>query len=163
MRGLWGGLLLLLGGGLLGWSVTAEMGRRCRAVGALREGLYQMERELTLHLTPLPTLLQGETLPFSQHFARCGVEIGAGESVAASWDRLVESLPHLGQEEGALLRPLGHILGQFEGEVQSEALLRTARVLEEREHRLREERCRLGRVYPAVGATAGAFLAIVLG
>lgn len=163
MTGLLGGLLLLVGGGLLGYGATAQMGRRLDAIAAIRGGLYALERELSQQLTPLPTLLQRNYLPFSSEFSACGQGVQEGVPFTRCWDRLVDALPQLEGEERGILRPLGGILGRFEGEVQSAALLRTAEELERLEERLRENRFRLGRVYPALGMTAGAFFAIVLG
>ncbi len=157
-----GGVLLLLAGGWAGLSLCHQLSLRRRTVCLLGEGLRQLERELSLHLTPLPLLFQRETIPFSPLFAQCGTAVEEGSSFHFCWDRLVDSLPHIGGEERQLLRPLGAVLGQFEGETQSEALLRVAERLREREDELRREEQRLGRVYPVVGLTAGAFLGIFL-
>ncbi len=162
MTRLLGAVLLLVAGGGLGLSLCSQLGRRRRTVALLVEVLYQMEREMTLHLTPLPTLLQGVEPPLGQYFSICGDAVGEGLSLRPCWDRLVDGLPHIGGEERELLRPLGAVLGQFEGEVQGEALRRVADQLAEHGEMLRQEGQRLGRVYPAVGLTAGAFLGILL-
>ncbi len=162
MTGIFGVFFLLVGGGILGYGCTSQMAHRIRTTALLQEALCQMERELTLHLLPLPELLQGDGLPFSQEFSRCGREIESGRGAESSWNELVETLPYLGEEEHNLLRPLGQILGRFEGEVQGEALRHTAQNLQRWEQTLREERQRLGRVYPVVGATVGGFLGIFL-
>ncbi len=162
MTGLVGFTLLLVGGGWLGYGQSHHLGQKIWAVAQLREGLYQMERELTLHLTPLPTLFQNKTLPFGDIFCRCGEGIALGEPVSRCWVTLVATLPVIGEEERRLLLPLGEILGRFEGEAQGEALRRVADGLQRREDFLRGERDRLGRVYPALGLTAGAFVGIFL-
>ncbi len=162
MRALLGGIFLLMGGGMLGYAITARQRQRIRAIAALRGGLYQIERELRQQLTPLPILLQQEGLPFSSAFSDCGRALDEGIPLIQCWDRLVGQLPHLGEEERGLLRPLGQILGRFEGEIQGEALLRVAQDLELLGGQLEGDRRRLCRVYPALGVTAGAFLAIIL-
>lgn len=162
MIGVIGGLLLLAGGGLMGYIHTRQMVQRERTIQGVEGALYEMERELTLHLTPLPALLQGEQLPFTSLFSRCGMEIEGGQPTAECWSVLVDSLPHLGEGEGRILRPLGQVLGRFEGEVQGEALRRAALELAEYRRQLQGERLRMGRVYPVVGATGAAFLGIFL-
>lgn len=162
MTGVIGFTLLLVGGGWLGYGHSHQLGQRIWAVTQLAEGLYQMEREMTLRLTPLPTLFQNKTLPFGDIFCRCGEGIALGEPVSQCWGTLVENLPLIGQEERNLLLPLGGILGRFEGDVQGEALRRVADGLRRREIFLRGERDRLRAVYPALGLTAGAFLGIFL-
>lgn len=162
ITGIFGGLLLLAAGGLLGHEINGRRRRRLRGLYRLVEGLYQLERELSQQLTPLPTLFQREGLPFGPYFSACGRALEEGDSLAESWDRLVLHLPHLGEEERRLIRPLGQILGRFEGEVQGLAILRVTRDLEGLAGRLEGDDRRLSRVYPALGITSAAFLAIIL-
>lgn len=162
MTGVLGCGLLVIGGGGLGIGLIVRLNGRIKMVAQLIETLYQLERELTLHLTPLPDLFQMEGLPLGAYFVPCGCAISTGAPLQQCWEQLVMNLPQIGEEEWTLLRPLGQILGRFEGEVQGEALHRTAQGLELLERQLLERSGRLGRIYPTVGLTAGAFLAILL-
>ena len=136
-----GAVCLAAGPVWLGMSAAAELAHRERALGALCAGLELMERELALRLTPLPQLMEElahrTEEPARRLFSACrraldGLE---RETFAHAWRRLTDQLP---VSPGA------------------------RRELEGLRARAGEERLRLGKVYGALGVTAGAFLVILL-
>ena len=67
-----------------------------------------------------------------------------------------------GRRAAAVPAAPGGVLGRYDGEGQREALALTRVQLSQCLERAAEDRSRLGRVYGALGLTAGAFLVILL-
>ena len=104
-----------------------------------------------------------------------GAALGALEDVRALVDELGErSLSQLWREavadtpldltggERLALEELGDVLGRYDGEEQRSALARTRAELSRALEQAREETEKQGRMYRALGLTAGALLAILL-
>lgn len=162
-----GAVCLAAGPVWLGMSAAAELAHRERALGALCAGLELMERELALRLTPLPQLMEElahrTEEPARRLFSACrraldGLE---RETFAHAWRRLTDQLP-VSPEAKRALYPLGEVLGRYDGQGQQAAIAGARRELEGLRARAGEERLRLGKVYGALGVTAGAFLVILL-
>ena len=162
-----GAVCLAAGPVWLGMSSAAELAHRERALGALCAGLELMERELALRLTPLPQLMEElahrTEEPARRLFSACrraldGLE---RETFAHAWRRLTDQLP-VSPEAKRALYPLGEVLGRYDGRGQQAAIAGARRELEGLRARAGEERLRLGKVYGALGVTAGAFLVILL-
>ena len=147
-----GAVCLAAGPVWLGMSAAAELAHRERALGALCAGLELME-ELA-HRTEEPA---------RRLFSACrraldGLE---RETFAHAWRRLTDQLP-VSPEAKRALYPLGEVLGRYDGRGQQAAIAGARRELEGLRARAGEERLRLGKVYGALGVTAGAFLVILL-
>ena len=136
--------------------------------GKLKPGeRLEAERELALRLTPLPQLMEElahrTEEPARRLFSACrraldGLE---RETFAHAWRRLTDQLP-VSPEAKRALYPLGEVLGRYDGRGQQAAIAGARRELEGLRARAGEERLRLGKVYGALGVTAGAFLVILL-
>ena len=130
-------------------------------------GLTPKGWELALRLTPLPQLMEElahrTEEPARRLFSACrraldGLE---RETFAHAWRRLTDQLP-VSPEAKRALYPLGEVLGRYDGRGQQAAIAGARRELEGLRARAGEERLRLGKVYGALGVTAGAFLVILL-
>lgn len=165
MRKLIGSLMVAGGLGWLGWSMALELGRKNRLLRALIGALERMEREMAVRLTPLPSLcilLSREAPPpLDRFFALCG---GAREApFAAGWEAaaavLRGSLDHAALD--CLLR-LGRSLGRSDSEGERALLSSAVEELKGILGRSEERALREGRLYGALGLTAGLFCVILL-
>ena len=168
MLRLLGAALLVAGCGGLGFSAAGRLARRVGVLRALLGALEGMERELSFRLTPMPELLERAAEsppPAGELFARCRARLDElGERpLSQLWRESVEDTP-LGLTGPALLalEELGDVLGRYDGEEQRAALARTRAELGRALEQAREESEKQGRMYRALGLTAGAMLAILL-
>lgn len=161
-----GAVLLLLGGTALGLGAAEGLRGKVRTLEELEGGLELLERELQLRLTPLPELLEAlgpRCAPgVAALFDTCLKEIQAGQGVARGWARGVEGLSACSEDSRRALAPLGQVLGRYEAQEQCQAIAAVRQELLRLRRLQWEDSRRLGRVYSALGATAGAFCAIVL-
>lgn len=169
MLSLLGAALVTAGTGAIGFGAAAQLGRRVGELRAMVTALELMERELSFRLTPIPELLdelsRRTPLPARPLFARClgGLDRLGEESLGQIWTAAVEETLHdLRGEDRAILAELGQVLGRFDGDGQGQAVgqarLRLSHQLEGAER----ERDSHGRLYGALGVTAGAFFVILL-
>ena len=162
MMRLLGAILLTCGAAAIGFSAAAALTRRARGLRALLGGL-------DFRLTPLPDLFarlaRQASPPAAGFFTACreGLETLGERSMDQIWaEALVRRPMDLSPEDQAILLELGGVLGRFDGPGQREALGEIrARLLHQAE-RAEEESRRMGRVYGALGLTAGSFLVILL-
>ena len=168
MLKLMGAALLVGGCGAVGFSAAGRLARRVGVLRALLGALEGMERELSFRLTPMPELLERAAEsppPAGEMFARCRARLDElGERpLSQLWRESVEDTP-LGLTGPALLalEELGDVLGRYDGEEQRAALARTRAELGRALEQAREESEKQGRMYRALGLTAGAMLAILL-
>lgn len=163
-----GAALVFAGFGALGLLSAGRLSGRVKALQSMTAALEQMERELTFRLASMPELLESAARaagpPTDGFFRRCLEEMGRlGEkSLAEIWGESLDRAGELGQPALAALRELGTVLGRYDGESQKESLAAACSELERCLQQARAERERLGRVYTALGMTAGAVLAILL-
>lgn len=161
-----GALLLLIGGSVVGMTMAGGSRRQIKLLSAMMRGLEQIERELTLHLTPLPELLlsvsKGLDPPIALLFHRCGSSAGQDTQFSEIWRDTLGDCGYFSEEILDILYPLGTILGRFEGEAQCRSLQESVRALAIIREEMQQESRRLCKVYPTLGFTIGAFLVILL-
>ena len=163
-----GALLLAGGSAALGFRAASRLAVRCRAQRAMLGALEQLERELGFRLASMPELLAaaaGRAAPPAQDFLRqclAGLDELGEKSMAQIWDEALPAAGDLGETAFTVLRSLGAVLGRFDGEAQRESLASARGELALCLEQAEEERRRMGRVYGALGVTAGAFLSILL-
>ena len=164
-----GALLLAGGAAFLGFSAAARLERRVNSLRAMLGALERLERELTFRLTPMPRLLeelsQRAQAPANSFFAYCfgSLERLGEQTLSQLWNEALETVPMaLEEEDLQVLRELGGILGCYDGDGQREALALARAQLGQCQVTAAAERTRLGRVYGALGLTAGALLVIML-
>ena len=163
------GAALLAGGcGGLGFAAARGLARRAENLRVLLAALEGMERELSFRLAPMPELLERAAEsppPVGELFARCraGLDELGERPLSRLWREAVAA-PPLGLDGPArlALEELGDVLGRYGGEDQRAALDRVRGELARALERAVEETERQGRVYRALGLTAGAVLAILL-
>ena len=164
-----GAALLTGGGAALGFGAVRHLERRVRDLDLLGAGLTVMRREIDLRLTPLPellTLAAKETKEeVSDFFRLCSV--GAkhlnGRAFRQIWRQGLESVRlRIEPEDLAVVEQLGGVLGRYDGANQRQALDEALARLNEQRKLAADQRNRLGKVYGALGLTAGVFLVILL-
>lgn len=166
---LMGAILLAVGAVLLGVSAARCTKSRVRDLQMLAEGLRAILRELSYRLAPLPELLcsakeqTGERVQLFFSLCAQGAEHLNGRSFQTVWAQAAEaSQMCLEWEDWQCLESLGHVLGRYDCENQRRALDVSLNRLEERCREAAEQSQRLGKLYSALGVTAGAFLIILL-
>lgn len=164
-----GALLLAAGTAALGLGAVWSMEQRVRDLRGIIAGLYAMERALKARLAPLEEMLaagaEGADGRAGGFFLACREEMkrSAGGRFAPLWEAALETVPLcLDKDDLNVIRRLGSVLGRYDSASQSAAILRTAAELEGRLSEAAERRGRLGRVYGALGISAGLFLVILL-
>jgi len=164
-----GAVLVIAACGALGLSGVARLEGRVRDLGELAAGLDALQRELGWRLAPLPqgleTAAKASHGPAAQFFSRCAQGAGQedGQSFQQVWRDSLSVVPfRLGEGDRALLERLGPVLGRYDGDSQRLALEDAAAGLRSLQGEASDDRRRLGRVYGALGVTAGLFLAILL-
>lgn len=164
-----GAVLLLAGGVGFGLSAVGRLDRRVIALRSLTEALELMERELDFRLPPMKDLIretaERSAQPASGFLRACAkkMDVWEGQPMSELWQQAaLEQLPALKPCDLEALFSVGAVLGRYDAESQrgiiSAARDRLSGFLADAV----EERRRQGRVYGALGATAGAFLVILL-
>lgn len=164
-----GAALLLSGSAGLGLAGVRRLERRVAALRSLIEALELMERELDFRLPPMKELIletaRRSAEPASGFLRACGEGMDAleGRPLAGLWRQTAaEKLPALKHGEQEVLFSVGAVLGRYDGEGQRRAIAAARERLAGFLSDAAEERRRQGRVYGALGVTAGAFLVILL-
>ena len=165
-----GAACLACGAIALGLGAIAHLEGRVKDLRGLLAGLECTQRELSWKLTPLPETLNlaaeqgGGTSRIFFSLCAQGAQHLQDRTFAQVWHQAVEaSQLRLEPVDVELLEGLGHVLGQYDGDSQRLALEHTRERLEGQLSQAMEQRGRLGRVYGALGVTAGAVLMILLG
>ena len=145
-----GAILLTGGAAALGFAAAGQLASRVTALRALLGALELMERELAFTLPSMPELLaslaERAAPPAGGFFARCarGLERLGEQSLGEIWRQALEEYPmDLKEDE---LQALGLAREQLSRSLVS----------------AEEDRDRQGKVYGALGLTAGTFLVILL-
>ena len=164
MTRLLGAVLLACGGGLWGWSRCQAEGRKEKLLGDLSAALEIMGDELRVLRRPLPEI-------FSLLASRGPEELRAFFALLSSpegdvpfrqrWQQALHQLPIRAQER-AVLEELGSVLGRYDCESQLAALSLACRRLESAARQLHSENLRRTRLWPGMGACAGAMLSVIL-
>ncbi len=164
-----GAALIVLSSALISMNAVIRSRQRIRALQVLTEALGAMRGELTERRTPLPELTERlashQKQPAAEFFSAVTVNLLRRElPFSTAWEmalRETEPLCLL-PEEQQVMENLGRQLGRSGASQQGEAILAAEKKLalflqlEEREH-LKKSRLRA-----ALGAGAGAMLAILL-
>lgn len=166
----WMGSLCVMAGALCwGLGAARELGRRVETLEGLREGLSDLDRELTFRLAPLPALLEQlgkEKTGAAGDFFRTAFlqwQKDPEGGLHQSWRlAMTKCLSLLRSEERQVLLEVGQTLGRYDAQTQSKALARAVRRLEGYRQAAREEAQRLGRVYATLAIAGGAALVLVL-
>ena len=162
-----GTALLASGGACIGFHAAAELSHCVRTLEELGTSLALLEQELELGGCDLKACFRtvagrsgGEVGNF---FSACAEGMDSLEKTPfpALWARLCGELP-IGAEGQRILSALGNTLGRCETDRQRQALAAVRGQLDRLAGEYRGELRRRGRVFQAVGVSAGAFLAILL-
>ncbi len=164
------GKLLLFGGmSFIGLQMTLGLYQRVACLRAFLLATERAERDLAFSLPPVEALLEemgkGSGGPVAAFFQHCRTRFlnRREERLEEIWSTcLVEAKLPLKEGDRNLVMEIGGVLGRYDGDSQRLALSRIHGRLEEALEGAREEAARLGRVYGALGVTAGLFCVIVL-
>lgn len=169
MTRLMGAALLAAGMAGAGFLAVARLEGRVRDLRGMLTGLDAMGRALSASLAPLDEMLAAAAECTRDRpqgfFTLCARELGqnAGAGFGGIWPAALETAPlRLERSDLEALRPLGGVLGRYDGDSQAQALSRTAEHLTQCLAQAEDQRRRLGRVYGTIGVSAGLFLAILL-
>ncbi|NCE64301.1 stage III sporulation protein AB [Pseudoflavonifractor sp. 524-17] len=169
MRKLLGAALIIGGTAAMGFSAARGLAQRVSGLGAVIAALELAERELSFRLTPIPELLdelsRRAPAPAGAFFAGCLARLDRlGErSLGELWDEAIEEQPMgLAAEDREILSRLGRVLGRYDGGGQQEAVALARVRLEHNLAAAEADRDSRGRLYGALGLTAGSFFAILL-
>lgn len=169
MSRLMGAALLAAGSAGAGFLAAARLAGRVRDLRGMLTGLDAMGRVLSASLAPLEDMLSAAaecTQDRPQGFFQlCAQELRTHPEVnfGCVWSAALETAPlRLERSDLEVLRPLGGVLGRYDGDSQTEAIAQTAARLSPCLVQAEDQRRRLGRVYGTIGVSAGLFLAILL-
>lgn len=161
--------LLLTGGVGLGVSAVRRLAARVTALRSLTEALELMERELEFNLPTMDELIgttaQRASEPAASFLQACQVEMEGweGRSVSEIWKQAAyNELSVLKKCDLEALFAVGAVLGRYDAESQRYSMDAARERLAVYLQDAIEEQKRMGRVYGVLGATAGAFLVILL-
>lgn len=159
-----GAALLMLAGGAAGAAMLSEMNARLRLIGDLAAALGVIKSEICSLQTPLPEVFESLSLrgpaATRDFFSHLAGGICAGE-LRGVWDEQVKGL-EIGEEAELCLMRLGLSLGRYEAQRQALELDAARSILEQILADRRVERDRQRRVYPGLGVSAGALIAVIL-
>ena len=162
-----GVVLLAFGGAYMGFHAAGELSAQVHALEELGTSLALLEQELELGGWDLGTCFRAVARRTGgagqSFFSACADGMGRleEEDFPSLWARLCGELP-IGPEGQRILSTLGNILGRCETHRQRQALASVRGQLDRLAGESREEFRRRGKVFQAVGVSAGAFLAILL-
>lgn len=164
-----GAALLLTGGVGLGVSAVRRLERRVITLRSLTQALVLMERELDFRLPPMKELIwetaRRSAEPASGFLRACaeGMDELEGRPLAGLWQQAaMDKLPALKPCDLETILSVGAVLGRYDAESQRGAISAARERLNGFWADAVEERRRQGKVYSVLGATAGAFLVILL-
>ena len=169
MLRLLGAVLLVAGGALLGLGAIRKLEGRVTALRSLTEALELLERELTFNLPPMKELLEGTARrvrePAAGFLSACaqGLDALGRQPLADLWTQAAEKcLTALNPRELEAVLSVGAVLGRYDAEGQRKAIVSCRAELAGAVAAAVEDRKKQGRVYGALGVTAGIFTVILL-
>ena len=164
-----GAMLLICGAAAMGFSAAGVLRRRVEGLRGLLAALERMEREISFRLTPVPDLIRllarDAPPPVNGFFRACLARLPRlGERrFSELWrEALAECPMDLAPEDRTLWGEVGDVLGRYDAGGQLASLEEIAARLRRQLERAEADHARLGRVYGALGLTAGSMLAILL-
>lgn len=157
-----GAALILIGASSVGMGTAKELGRRSETLSAFLAALDRMEAELSFRLTPMPELLSRLSNelegPVGAFFSTCEKGLSTLGDVPFSkvWNQaLQEEQLALLPEDRVSLEQLGAVLGQYDVEGQRNAMEGVRHQLALCLEAARGRQRKIGRVYRALGVSAG--------
>lgn len=164
-----GAVLLVAGGGGLGFGAIRRLEDHLSALRSLAEALELLERELAFSLPPMKDLLGGTARrvgkPASDFLDACaqGMDDLGGRPLSELW-RLEAGnwLTALRPRELEAVWSVGAVLGRYDADGQRKVLAACQAELAEALACAADERKKQGKVYGALGVTAGIFTLILL-
>lgn len=164
-----GAVMLAAGAAALGLAAVARLEGRVRDLRGAIAGLEGMRLALTSCLAPLDEMLSAAAEAAEGRaravFSYCGegLKKSGRQRFGALWYAALEELPLcLEEQDLEALRPLGGVLGRYDGDSQAQALSRSISLLKGQLDSAVEQRRSQGKVYGTVGISVGLFLAILL-
>lgn len=164
-----GALMLILGCVGIGLLRVKTMDKRIETVRSLMYAFEVMERELTFRIPLLEEMLSSAARlteePTRSFLSICKNELIGNTDMpfAEIWNRAAqEQLTTLKKKDLNPVLVLGSFLGRYDSEGQRNAINQAYSALEQVLSNATKERSGQGKVYKVLGATAGAFLAILL-
>ena len=165
-----GALMLIGGAAVIGLRAVENLDNRVRLYSALIHALDLMQAEIFFRLTPLPELMEQLSRqiepPVSLLFQDCFEHMrkkGSG-SFSLIWEGTLRR--SIGRElsSSALtsLCELGGILGRYDAQTQSNAILHAAKRMESCYESAQREKDRQSRVYGILGVISGLAAVIIL-
>lgn len=164
-----GVVLLLTGSAGVGLLAVRQLNARVTTLRSLTNAFDVMEHELDFRLPSMADWINDtarrSTQPAESFLEACVSGIGKNEGTAFGeiWKRAAASeLPALKQCDIEIVMMMGTVLGRYDAESQRSTIAEARKRLTEHLASAVEERKRQGKVYSVLGATAGAFLVILL-
>ena len=165
MLKLLGAVLVVCACTLCGFRAANELSNRARLLEEFAQAVQILERELSLFCSPLPNLLrrmaQGRCKHVFEMLNNCCTGVEKGIAFTDIWDEQLKELPLTARETG-MLHGLAHVLGRYDDRGQVQAAARIREELEACALQRRQDSRVKGRMYRALGATAGGFLVLAL-
>lgn len=161
--------LLLTASTALGFSAAAELRAHVRELEQFIGSFELMERELKGRLTPLPELLRlaANTMKTSvkEFYLLCSALCAKKQDRSFSfiWKNALRAVQlRLTEPELQVVESLGEVLGRYDAGSQIAALQEASERLKGELAAAKERQIHMGKVYGALGMTAGMFLVIIL-
>lgn len=169
MLNVFGAILLFVGCLSVGQAKIKKMDARVWAIRSVINALELMEQELKFRMPPMGEIVRSTAqrcaAPASKFLSSCEnmLEDDRGESFRVIWCRAArENLRDLTQSDLESVLMLGSVLGRYDADGQHRMIETVLKQLSQALLDAQSERKNHGKVYGVLGATAGAFLVILL-
>ncbi len=165
-----GAIFVIVAGSILGATEAMRLSARVRSLTSIVSSLEIMRSEICDRLTPLPELMEilaktGPS-PAKSFFANCLQELQSLgiHSFFEIWKRAAKATYQLELRPNEFLAfcEIGLPLGKYDIEEQRAGLDAAISRMTEFRRKAEEERKSYGKVYAALGVTAGIFTVIIL-
>lgn len=164
-----GAIMLLAASVMLGLGAAGILNARVRELEMLITSLEVMERELRMHLTPLPDLLRLTSSAVKgsvkEFYLLCifGLERKKDRTFRSLWSESAEAAQlSVSKQDLCILEELGSVLGRYDAASQCSAICATREKLIQAFEEAKERKGKMGGVYTMLGVAAGGILSIVL-
>ncbi len=164
-----GAIVLIGAAGVIGFSASATLAVRERALRGFLRSFQTMRSEIGDYLTPLEEIMERLshecTTPLDMFFRSCLSEMREKPEMPFRliWTKNIKRADYLKlkKEETEEIASLGNVLGRYGSEEQKKAIEHTARRIESMAITAEREKKRLGGVYARLGVISGLALVIV--
>lgn len=166
---LFGAIVLIGAAGILGFSASATLTARERALRGILRSFHTMHSEIGEYLTPLEEIMERlsreSATPLDMFFRSCLSEMREKPETPFRliWTKNIKRADYLKlrKEEIEIVSALGNVLGRYGSEEQKKAIEHTARCVESMALAAEREKKRLGGLYTRLGVISGLALVIV--